>query len=85
MKYFPSFYHSIYATLVFLDVDKLPVDSLAKVAAYDVDKLFSKTSTISEGAVLYIHHSLLKEWGSESLGILPEDVMQQLLMEVRAT
>ena len=41
-----------------LDVDKLPADSLAKVAAYDVDKLFSKASTISEGAVLKIHHSL---------------------------
>ena len=61
----------------------LPADSLAKVAAYDVDKLFSKTSTISEGAILHICHSLLKEWVSESLGILPEDVMQRLLMEVR--
>ena len=57
----------MYATSVFLDVDKLPADSLAKVAAYDVDKLFSKTSTISEGAVLNIRHSLLKEWGPESL------------------
>ena len=63
---------------------KLPADSLAKVAAYDVDKLFSKTSAISEEAVLNIHHSLLKEWGPESLGILPEDIMQQLLTEVRA-
>ena len=51
----------MYTTSVFLDVDKLPADNLAKVAAYDVDKLFSKTSTISEGAVLNIHHSLLKE------------------------
>ena len=85
MKYFPSLYHSMHTTSVFfLDVDKLPVDSLAKVAAYDVDKLFSKTSTISEGAVLNIHHSLLKEWDPESLGVLPEDVMQQLLTEVRA-
>ena len=74
----------MYATSVFLDVDKLPTDSLAKVAAYDIDKLYSKASTISEGAVLNIHHSLLKEWGPESLGILSEDVMQQLLMEVRA-
>ena len=46
---------------LFLDVTKLPSDSLAKVAAYDVDKLFAKTLTISEGAVLNIHHSLLKE------------------------
>ena len=66
----------MYSTLVFLDVEKLPVDSLAKVAAYDVDKLFSKSSTISEGAVINIHHSLLKEWGPESLDILPEDIMQ---------
>ena len=70
--------------ILVLDVDKLPADSLAKVAAYDVDKLFSKASTISEGAVLNIHHSLLKEWGPESLGVLPGDIMQQLLMEVRA-
>ena len=60
----------------FLDIDKLPADSLAKVAAYDVEKLFSKTSTVSEGAVLHIHHSLLKEWGPESIGVLPEDIMQ---------
>ena len=65
--------HQIYT---FLDVAKLPADSLAKVVAYDVDKLFSKTSTISEGAVINIHHSLLKEWRPESLDILPEDVMQ---------
>ena len=74
----------MYSTVVFLDVDKLPVDSPAKVSAYDVDKLFLKTSTISDGAVLNIHHSLLKEWGLESLGVLPEDIMQQLLTEVRA-
>ena len=67
-----------------LDADKLPVHSLTKVAACDVDKLFSKASTISEGAVLNIHHSLLKKWGPESLGVLPEDIMQQLLTEVRA-
>ena len=55
----------MYTTLdFFLDVAKLPADSLAKVVAYDVDKLFSKASTISEGTVLNIHHSLLKEWGA---------------------
>ena len=67
-----------------LDADKLPADSLAKVAANDVDKLFSKASTISEGDVFNIPHSLLKAWGPESLGILTEDIMQQLLMEVKA-
>ena len=74
----------MYTSSFFLDADKRLADSLAKVAAYDVDKLFSKASTISEGAVFNIHHSLLKEWGPESLGVLPEDVMQRLLTEVRA-
>ena len=35
--------------ILVLDVDKLLVNSLAKVAAYDLQKLFSKASTISEG------------------------------------
>ena len=59
-----------------LDADKLLADSLAKVAAYDIHKLFSKASTVSEGVVFNIRHSLLKEWGPISLGILPEDIMQ---------
>ena len=49
--------------MLVLDVDKCPADSLPKAAAYDVDKLFSKASTISEGAVFNIHHSLLKKTG----------------------
>ena len=72
------FYSSLFQPSAFhpcLDADKQPVVSLAKVAAYDVDKLFSKASTISEG-IFNIWHSLLKEWGQESLGILPEDIMQ---------
>ena len=75
-------YYDVMTRCTFLDVGKLPSHSLAKVVAYDVDKLFAKTSTISEGAVLNICHSLFKEWGPESLGVLPEDVMQQLLTEV---
>ena len=75
-------YYDVMARCSFLDVAKLPSDSLAKVAAYNVDKVFAKTSTISEGTVLNSCHSLLKEWGPESLAVLPEDIMQQLLMEV---
>ena len=60
----------------FTDADKQPADSLIKVAAFDVDKLLSKASTTSEGAIFNI-------WGLESLGVLPEDTMQQLLMEVK--
>ena len=63
--------------------DKQPTESLTMVAAFDVDKLLSKASTISEGAIFNVWQSLLKEWGPESLGVLPEDTMQQLLMEVK--
>ena len=34
------------------------------------------------GVVYNICQSLLKEWGSEFLGVLPEDMIQQLLTEV---
>ena len=57
-------YYDVMATCNFLDVAKLPSDSLAKVEASDVDKLFAKTSTISEGVVLNIHHSLFKGMGT---------------------
>ena len=42
-------YYGLTTRCNFLDAAKLPSDSLAKVVAYDVDKLFAKTSTISEG------------------------------------
>ena len=69
-------YYDVMTRCDFLDAAKLPADSLAKLVAYDVDKLLAKTSTIIEGAVLNIYHSLLREWRPESLGVLPEDVMQ---------
>ena len=65
----------------FIDADKQPADRLAKVPAFDVDKLLSKVSTISEGVIFNVQHSLLKELGLESLGVLPEDTMWQLLKE----
>ena len=66
----------------FIDVDKQPADNLSKVAAFDIDKLLFKTSQISHDVIFNIWHALLKEWGLESLGVLPEDTMQQLLTEV---
>ena len=54
-------YYDVMTRCNILDAAKLPSDSLAKVVAYDVDKLFPKTSTISEGVVLNICDSLLKE------------------------
>ena len=57
-------------------------DDLLKVAAINIDSLLSKTSDISKGVVYNTCQSLLKEWGPESLGVLPEDTIQQLLTGV---
>ena len=64
------------------DADEQPADNLSTVAAMDIESLLSKTSEISKGAIYNIHQSLLKEWGPESLGVLPEDTIQQLLTGV---
>ena len=63
-------------------MDKQLADNLAKVAVIDIDSLLSKTSEISKGVMYNICQSLPKEWGPESLGVLPEDTIQQLLTGV---
>ena len=67
---------------LFTDADKQPAKSLAKVAAIDIESLLTKTSDTIKGVIYNSWQSLLKEWGPESLGILPEDTMQQLLTGV---
>ena len=67
---------------LFTDADAQLVDDLPKVAAISIDSLLSKMSEISKGVVYHICQSLLKEWGPESLGVLPEDTIQQLLTGV---
>ena len=64
---------------LFTDADEQPADNLSKVVAMDIESPLSKTSKISKGAIYNICQSLLKEWGPESLGVLPEDTIQQLL------
>ena len=66
-----------------IDADKQLADSLSKIAAFNVEYLLLKSSETSKGVIYNICQSLLKEWGLESLGALPEDIMQQLLMEVK--
>ena len=39
-------------------------------------------SAISKGMIYNIRQTLLKEWGPDSLGVLPEDTMQELLTGV---
>ena len=58
------------------------MESLEQIAAYDVEKLLSKSSKLSESLLLQLRQSLTKEWGSGSVGTLPEDSIQKLLMEV---
>ena len=67
---------------LFLDADRQPADSLSKVAAIDIESLLTKTLDISKGTIYNIWQTLLKEWGSESLGVLPENTIQELLTGV---
>ena len=61
------------------DADKQSADSLIKIAVLDIDNLLVKTPGISKGILFNIQQVLLKEWGPDSLGIPPEDTMQELL------
>ena len=65
-----------------LDADKEPADNLMKLAVIDVDDLLSKTGGIRKGVIFNVHQSLLKEWGTDSLGVLHEDTMQELVTGV---
>ena len=67
---------------LFTDADNQPADDLSKVVAINIESLLSRTSEISMGVVCNIHQLLLKEWGPESFGVLPEDMIQQLLTGV---
>ena len=62
------------------DVDKQPADSLMKLAALDIDNLLVKIPGISKGVLFSVQQALLKEWELDSLGVLPEDTMQEPLM-----
>ena len=67
---------------LFIGADEQPADNFMKVAALGINTLFSKTSAISKGILYNVQQTLLKEWGSESLCILPEDTIQELLTGV---
>ena len=70
------------ASHLLVDADKKPADSLTKLAALDVDNLLVKTQGISKGVLFHVQQALLKEWGPDSLGVLLEDTMQELLTGV---
>ena len=58
------------------------MEILEQIAAFDVEKLLSKSSTLSENLLLQLRQSLTKEWGTGSVGTLPKDFVQKLLTEV---
>ena len=67
---------------LFLLADTQPSESLSQVAAFDISRLLSKAPQISNSVLFNVRESLIKDWGPESIGALPEDTMQQLLTEV---
>ena len=64
---------------LFLDTTSKPTESLEQIAAFDVEKLLSRSSELSENLLLQLRQSLTKEWGTGSVGTLPEDSVQKLL------
>ena len=58
------------------------MESLEQIATFDIEKLLSKSTTLSENLLLQLQQSLSKEWGTGSVGILPKDFIQKLLTEV---
>ena len=58
------------------------MESLEQITDFDVEKLLSKSTTLSENLLLQLRQSLTKEWGTGSVGTLPKDFIQKLLTEV---
>ena len=67
---------------LFVGADDQPVDSLHKVAAFKVEDLLQKSSEMVRGVIDKMCLTLLREWGPKSLSTLPEDTIQELLIEV---
>ena len=56
-----------------LDLTSKPTESLEQIATFDVEKLLSKSATLSENLLLQLRQSLTKEWGTGSVVTLPKD------------
>ena len=58
------------------------MESLEQIATFDIEKLLSKSTTLSENLLPQLWQYQTKEWGTGSVGILPKDFIQKLLTEV---
>ena len=77
---FPStHFHSKF--FFYLDLASKLTESLEQIAAFDIEKLLSKSAILSEN-LLQLWQSLTKEWGAGSVSTLPKDFVQKLLTEV---
>ena len=47
-----------------LDLASKPMESLEQIAAFDIEKLLSKSAILSENLLLQLWQSLTKEWGT---------------------
>ena len=56
----------------FLDIASKPMESLEQIATFDVEKLLSKSATLSENLLLQPWQSLTKEWGQDLLVFFPK-------------
>ena len=65
-----------------LDLVAKLTESLEQITGFDVEKLLSKSATLSENLLLQLRQSLTKELGTGSVGTLPKDFIQKLLTEV---
>ena len=72
----------MFSFFLILDLASKPKESLEQIATFDVEKLLSKSATLSENLLLQLRQSLTKEWGTGSVGTLPKDFIQKLLTEV---
>ena len=68
----------------FLDIASKPMESLEQIATFEVEKMLSKCTSLSENLLLQLWQSLTKEWGTGSVGILPKNFIQKLLTEARS-
>ena len=64
LKMFPFF---------FSDLASKPMESLKQIAAFDVEKLLSKSAILSKNMLLQLQQSLTKEWGAGFISTLPKD------------
>ena len=82
IRFYHIFLHFHLKFTFFLDPASKPTESLEQIAAFNIEELLSKSAVLSE-KMLQLQQSLTRDWGEGFVSTLPEDFVQNLLMEVR--